>query len=87
MTKKLHTDPFSANSDILYLKYPFNVFNVTLHLTLELRKYSNFHNLFIRVLGKCPAPWIITSTHYGELGTPRDSAETYRKVLPGKKIK
>ena len=59
----------SANSSIIfYLKYPLDVLNVTFHLCLELRNCTNFYHLFIRVSLGYPAPWIITSTHYVELG-------------------
>ena len=59
---------------IFYLKYWFRVF----HFVLEVQKYLNFHHFFIRVLVRFLSPWIVTSNHYLELGTPRSMGSLQR---------
>ena len=88
---KLHSGAFSANSAIIfYLKLPLKVLNVTFHLVLELRKCSNFHHLFNSVSLMCGAPWIITTTHFVYLRTPRAmgslQTEAVSKVLTWRPI-
>ena len=44
---------------------------ITSYLILELKIWSNFHHMFLRIYGRCLTHWIITSHHYIEVGTPR----------------
>ena len=54
------------------------------YFALDLRKCPNSHH-FIGVSVRCLSPWIITSTHYTELGGhSSSSAATDIKVLAGK---
>ena len=70
----------SINDEAVYRTAPATpgLLNITFHLVLGLRKCSNFHKLFNKVSGSFPSPWIITSSHYVELGTPRTMGLLWR---------
>ena len=52
---------------------PLTICSFKVHFSLgpRTKKILNFHHLFMRVSLKYPTTYIITSTHYVELGTQR----------------
>ena len=60
---------------------------------LSLRICSKLHDMFLGTSGRCLAQWIITSSHYVEVGILKalgfsgGTTATESKVLPGRQIK